>query len=274
MITRALISKLPNTPGVYLFFNEDDIPLYIGKSIAIRSRLLSHFRDATTVKKEQEIISRSVKIEVIETGGELGALLRESFLVKNLMPIYNRMLRRIMQVYALYYYIGKEGYYEVEGKYIDQADLSTKRNLLRTFSSQKRAQDYLRRKADEFSLCSKRLGLEQTKRNCFRYSLGRCFGACINAEDAGDYNRRFFIAFFPEKFVAWPFEGAVQLTETSATLSENFVISDWVNINSDKDLGYIGFTAWLNAKHFEQDQYKILKRFLLSRKTVPQLRLA
>jgi DNA polymerase-3 subunit epsilon len=37
------IEDIPNTPGVYLFYGETDLPIYIGKSIDLRARVQSHF---------------------------------------------------------------------------------------------------------------------------------------------------------------------------------------------------------------------------------------
>lgn len=42
---RSFLNDLPTRPGVYLFHGESDtMPLYIGKSVNIRSRVLSHLR--------------------------------------------------------------------------------------------------------------------------------------------------------------------------------------------------------------------------------------
>ena len=43
-IDRASIDALPSKPGIYIFWDENDKPLYIGKSVNIRSRVLSHLR--------------------------------------------------------------------------------------------------------------------------------------------------------------------------------------------------------------------------------------
>ena len=50
-IDRASIDALPSKPGIYIFWDENDKPLYIGKSVNIRSRVLSHLRGAWHVPR-------------------------------------------------------------------------------------------------------------------------------------------------------------------------------------------------------------------------------
>jgi DNA polymerase-3 subunit epsilon len=67
--------------------------LYIGKSINIRGRVLSHFADDHRSGKEMRMSQEVADIEAIETSGELSALLLESHLIKERQPLYNRMSR-------------------------------------------------------------------------------------------------------------------------------------------------------------------------------------
>ena len=88
------ISDVPDRPGVYVFFGEGTIPLYIGKSVNMRTRVLSHFQASTRQAREMRILQEIRRIEWQETAGELGALLLESRWVKERQPIHNRQLRR------------------------------------------------------------------------------------------------------------------------------------------------------------------------------------
>ncbi len=88
------LENLPEGPGVYRFYGVNDLPIYVGKSINLRDRIRSHFssdyRSANDVRLSGEI----QRIEVDETAGELGALLLEARLVKQLLPLHNHRLRR------------------------------------------------------------------------------------------------------------------------------------------------------------------------------------
>jgi len=86
---QGLIDELPDGHGVYLFYGEDDLPLYIGKSRQLKKSILSHFAPDKNLS-----LSRQVRrIEWLETAGELGAILKESTLVNKLRPTHNRRRR-------------------------------------------------------------------------------------------------------------------------------------------------------------------------------------
>ena len=71
------------------------MPLYVGKSLAMRSRVLSHFADNLRSAREMQLAREVRRIDFQRTAGELGALLREAQLVKELAPVFNRQLRRV-----------------------------------------------------------------------------------------------------------------------------------------------------------------------------------
>ena len=95
-----LIDDLPDGPGVYFFYGANDLPLYIGKSINLRSRVLSHFSNDHGSNKDMRIGQEIKRVEWVETAGELGALLLESRLIKERQPIHNQRLRRARQLCA------------------------------------------------------------------------------------------------------------------------------------------------------------------------------
>jgi DNA polymerase-3 subunit epsilon len=70
------------------------VPLYVGKSISLRTRVMSHFSGDHRVNKDMRIAVEVKRIDWIETAGELGALIEEARLVKKLAPVHNRQLRR------------------------------------------------------------------------------------------------------------------------------------------------------------------------------------
>ena len=88
-----LLDDLPDGPGVYRFYGEDDALLYVGKSKRLRDRVLEHFAREHANTKELKLTRQVRRVEWTETAGELGALLLEARLVKELQPIHNRRLR-------------------------------------------------------------------------------------------------------------------------------------------------------------------------------------
>ena len=95
---RPWLEALPKQPGVYIFHGESDtLPLYIGKSVNIRSRVLSHLR----TPDEAAMLRQSRRITWFQTAGEMGALLLEARLIKEQQPLFNKRLRRNRQLCSL-----------------------------------------------------------------------------------------------------------------------------------------------------------------------------
>ncbi|MEK7096957.1 MAG: GIY-YIG nuclease family protein [Patescibacteria group bacterium] len=88
MVTKSQIDNLPSTIGLYLFKNNDVIN-YVGKSVNIKARVLSHIENAKLDNKERLIIENSNKIETIITESEFKALILEAKLIRELQPKYN-----------------------------------------------------------------------------------------------------------------------------------------------------------------------------------------
>jgi DNA polymerase III subunit epsilon len=111
-ISKKTINDIPEAPGVYLFYNQDQAPLYIGKSVNLKERIMSHFSAATTSPKERTIVDSLHSIDTIPTAGDLHAQLLESNLIKSLQPIYNRRLRHHHALIALTQSTNTNGYFQ------------------------------------------------------------------------------------------------------------------------------------------------------------------
>jgi DNA polymerase-3 subunit epsilon len=85
---RPDLSKLPDDPGVYVFRDERGRPLYVGKSVSLRSRARSHFCAPAGWTEKAEIV------DYRPTNSELGALVLENRLIKQWQPQGNRKLKR------------------------------------------------------------------------------------------------------------------------------------------------------------------------------------
>jgi DNA polymerase-3 subunit epsilon len=83
-------SGLPPEPGVYLFRNAEGQPLYIGKSVDIRARAKAHFRPSSP---DTGWIAQVETVDWEQTNSEVGALLTEHRLIKQLRPPGNERLK-------------------------------------------------------------------------------------------------------------------------------------------------------------------------------------
>ena len=91
------LAALPRGAGVYIFRGDSPLPLYIGKSVDIRSRVMSHLR----APDEARMVAQTRRIDFIETAGEMGALLLESRMIKTDNPLFNQRLRRIRSLCSI-----------------------------------------------------------------------------------------------------------------------------------------------------------------------------
>ncbi|MDQ3098717.1 MAG: exonuclease domain-containing protein [bacterium] len=87
------IDELPFSPGVYLMKNADEQIIYIGKSKCLQKRVRSYFYNGRKTRKLEKLVQTVEKIEHIQTGSELSALLLESKKIKEHLPVFNKMIR-------------------------------------------------------------------------------------------------------------------------------------------------------------------------------------
>ncbi|HET6505801.1 MAG TPA: exonuclease domain-containing protein [Baekduia sp.] len=83
-------SALPSEPGVYIFRNSAGQPLYVGKSVDIRARAKAHFRPSSP---DTGWVAQAETVDWEETRSELGALLREHELIRELRPPGNERMK-------------------------------------------------------------------------------------------------------------------------------------------------------------------------------------
>lgn len=255
------LSRVGNTPGVYVFKDEVGQPLYVGKSVRLKTRILSHFRD--TSPRELKISQNVHHVETIPTGSELAALVLESKLVKQLQPLFNRQLRRISKYALLMKAERDDGYATIDVKsgIIDEStDLSS---VYGVYATRTKAKSRILEITRTFQLCPKLMGIEKGQGACFSYSLGRCKGACIGEESSDLYNRRFELALEHTKLDDWPYESAVTVPINQS--GERVIIHNWMirgYLDSEGQPVYDD-TA---EPTFDVDEYKIIRRFIRENK--------
>jgi DNA polymerase III subunit epsilon len=264
------LESLPDKPGVYIFYGENKLPLYIGKSVSIKKRVMSHFSSDHLSSIELKIAQQVKNIDVIVTAGELGALLKEASLIKQMQPLYNRKLRQKHKMLAVRSVTGPHGYESVELIDANEIDVNNLDSVIGIFKSRKAAQSFLLNKSKEHELCERWLGLENTKSACFAYRLGKCKGACSGKELPVMYNMRFAQAFFSSRFQRWPYSTAVVVKElgVQAEKSEAFILDKWCYLGSIREEGQLRDIEMRKDLEFDLDTYKILQSFIKHKRGV------
>ena len=260
--------SIPESPGVYFFYGDKDVLLYIGKSINMRSRVMSHFSGDHRVNKDMRIAQQIKRIDWKQTAGELGALLLESRLVKQLAPVHNRRLRRNSQLCAWHW---RDGDIDSAPQLATAGDIDPARfgELYGLFRSRATAIEALREIAASHGLCNILLGLE--KRSvpysgaCFAHQIKRCRGACVGLESRAQHALRLKQALSSMRTLPWPFAGRIAIRENAGDgeTTELHVLDRWCylgTVRSEAELHDLADTR--AAPVFDVDTYKILKRFI------------
>ena len=87
---RYLAEGLPNSPGVYIFRDEQREPLYIGTTRNLKNRVRSYFTAAETRKRIHDMITLAHYLDYIETPTIIEAEVRELRLIAEKQPRFNR----------------------------------------------------------------------------------------------------------------------------------------------------------------------------------------
>ena len=257
-LSDLVLDEIPESPGVYLFYGENDLPIYIGKSVNLRSRVLGHFSGDLRIAKDMRIVQQVKRIDWKETAGELGALLEESRLVKELLPTMNRQLRRNNDWYAFAWDPARRQTLQViSGADVDFSDTAHVYGLFRT---RRTALDTLRNLAQAFELCLIATGLEKGKGPCFAHQIKRCRGLCAGKEARARHDLRLTQALSGLKLQAWPFQGRIGVRETSGERTDLHVLDRWCHLGTVR--AEHEFDVLNTRPVFDLDTYKILKRFL------------
>jgi excinuclease ABC subunit C len=87
------IARLPEQPGVYLYFNGNGDTIYVGKARALRDRVRNYLGAYGSDAKTDALLDEVVRLEVIVTDSVVEALALENNLIKQRTPKYNILLR-------------------------------------------------------------------------------------------------------------------------------------------------------------------------------------
>ncbi len=276
MLPPEALDEIPDTPGVYLFYGLNAHPIYIGKSLTLRTRVMAHFSADHANAQDAKLTQEVCRIEWEETAGEVGALLRESALVKTRLPAHNIALRRQQNQVLLRLVDGKP-------KFIAAAKvpLEALAEHHGPFSSRASARTHVIELAREHALCLKTLGLERASKGeapapCFAYQVRRCQGACIGAEALDAHAARLTELLAASRIPPWPHAGPIALVERRASDAGSredwHVIDRWCWLDTVRSEDAALALARSDApRRFEPDVFRVLRRALAAGGTVVPL---
>ena len=91
---KTKLSELPDSPGIYKYFDKEKNIIYIGKASSLKKRVKSYFIGGIRLgPKTSKMVSEIFDIEITKTENEVDALILEAELIKTFMPKYNILLK-------------------------------------------------------------------------------------------------------------------------------------------------------------------------------------
>src|SRR5262245_59032508 len=87
------LKTLPNSPGIYQYFDKNETIIYVGKAKDLKKRVSSYFVKAHDNAKTRVLVSKIADIKYMVVDTELDALLLENNLIKKYQPGYNILLK-------------------------------------------------------------------------------------------------------------------------------------------------------------------------------------
>ena len=181
-MTRQDLPVLPTGPGCYLYYNDQNTVIYVGKAINLRSRVRSYF-GAAADKKAKLLRKEAVRLEFIVTKSEVEALILESNLIKRYKPHYNVLLKDDKSYPFLK--LTKEPYPMLLFTRRVLKDGASYFGPYPNAGSVRKVQDLI---ASVFPLRQNSgVPMQPRKKPCLRFHMGRCLAPCIGEVSVEEY---------------------------------------------------------------------------------------
>ena len=185
------LASLPETPGVYQYYNKKGDLLYIGKAKNLKRRVNSYFNKQHDSKRLRVLVSNIYNIETINVNSEYDALLLENNLIKEHQPRYNILLRddktypwicikneRFPRIFSTRNVI-KDGS-EYFGPYSNGKAMKVLLGLIK---------ELYQLRTCSFDLSEKNIKNHKFK-VCLEYHIGNCLGPCEAYQTEEEYNEQ------------------------------------------------------------------------------------
>ncbi len=182
-IKEYILKKIPEECGVYYFLDKDQNIIYIGKSLNMYNRALSHFN--THERKGKNMLNELYNVDYVLTGSEVIALLLESEEIKKYKPKFNRSRVADIFTHSIDWFYDEQGIINFKIVPFDESE-----NTLQSFTSIVSARERLDYWIDEHTLCVNHCGLTSKDSVCFNHHIKKCNGICAGEEDVDVYNAR------------------------------------------------------------------------------------
>ena len=182
--------SLPNEPGIYMFLDEEDNVIYVGKASNLRKRVSQYFLKTKYIdpyyeEKIREMVKNIHSIKFIVTENEKEAYILENIQIKKLQPKFNVIMRDSKSYPWVAIFYG-EKFPRI--KLIRNPEKFPKSCLfLGPYTDKKEITRILRDLRKIFPYCSCKNPVKKKSRPCIYYQIKLCLGPCIGAVSQETY---------------------------------------------------------------------------------------
>ncbi len=176
--------KLPLSPGVYIWLDKSNTPLYVGRATSLRRRVLQYFRPDID-PRIGEMVQLASKIKFHETPSVLEAIILEANLIKKYWPKYNVKDKDNRSfVYIVFPKTDFPKPIIVRGRELESFPASSAK-IFGPYQSTTLVRNALKviRRIFPYSTC------KPNSKPCFDYQVGLCPGVCVGAISKEDYQK-------------------------------------------------------------------------------------
>ena len=188
-VLKEKVASLPDSPGIYRFYDKGESLIYVGKAKSLKKRVSSYFvKQSQYNRKTEKLVSEIRKIEFTLANTEFDALLLENNFIKENQPKYNILLKddktfpylcilkeRFPRIIYTRKYIPRQG--EYFGPYTSVVSMKSVLELVRKLYSIRTCNLLL----SEENIAKKKFKV------CLEYHLGNCKGPCEGLQEQGPY---------------------------------------------------------------------------------------
>ena len=186
---QKIAHTIPTNPGIYKYYDEQDLLLYVGKAKDLRKRVSSYFSKTFTTYKTHELVLRIRKIQFTIVDSEQDAFLLENSLIKEYQPKYNINLKDD-KTYP-FIVIKKETYPRI---FLTRNKINDGSEYLGPFTSTGNLRELISFIKQFIPLRTCKLPLTESNiqkqkfKVCLEYHLGNCKAPCVGLQNAADYD--------------------------------------------------------------------------------------
>ncbi|MFP3719273.1 UvrB/UvrC motif-containing protein [Niallia circulans] len=270
MELKEKIKNLPASPGVYLMKDSSGQIIYVGKSKTLKNRVSSYFQHSKNrIGKIEKLVKHIKDFDFIVTDTEFEALMLECKLIKEIQPMYNRMMKAT-KAYNYIVFRWQKGSYRME--IVNELEKDDIHYYFGPFTSKRTVENAIKGIQSFYKIdCSK---TTRSNSPCLNYTIGKCIGICFNpiAEETYQQIIHRLISLLKKKDTIILEEMSAEMSEASSNFDfeKAAEIRDTIAkiktiLQTETVINFMVENLFLAVEHLDNDRIKL---FLIKRNQI------